>query len=191
MLGGRCEGVDNADARFRLERGDEIVEQGVRLCDLVIHVHQNRNVDRNSWQLRIVRLTKANHNVLQSEIAHPLAQALQILGYDVFCDDATLGSDDRREPYDVDLAAVIAAAAETGTRIEINGGPERLDLPDTWIPRAIASGAALVASSDAHAIEELEWMELAVATARRGWATAGAIANTRDLDAMLASRKKV
>ena len=54
-----------------------------------------------SWQLRIVRLTKADHNVLQSEIAHPLAQALQILGHDVFCDDAAVGSDNRRQPYDV------------------------------------------------------------------------------------------
>jgi hypothetical protein len=54
-----------------------------------------------SWQLRIVRLTKANHNVLQSEIAHPLAQASQILGHDVFCDDAAIRSDNRRQPYDV------------------------------------------------------------------------------------------
>jgi hypothetical protein len=48
-----------------------------------------------------VRLTKADHNVLQSKIAHSLAQALQILGDDVFCDDAALGSDNRRQPYDV------------------------------------------------------------------------------------------
>src|SRR6478672_10115270 len=39
MLGGRSEGVDNADARVRLERGDQVVEQGIRPCDLVIHVH--------------------------------------------------------------------------------------------------------------------------------------------------------
>jgi hypothetical protein len=105
VLGCRCEGINNADARFRLERGDEIVKQGVRLFDLVIHVHQNRNVNRLSWQLRIVWLTKADHNVLQSEIAHPLAQALQILGHDVFCDDAAVGSDNRRQPYDVVAAA--------------------------------------------------------------------------------------
>jgi hypothetical protein len=56
-------------------------------------------------------LTKADHNVLQSEIAHPLAQALQILGYDVFCDYAALGSDDRREPYDVVTATRAASRA--------------------------------------------------------------------------------
>ena len=57
------------------------------------------------WQLRIVRLTAADHNVLQSEIAHPLAQASQIFGHDIFCDDAAVGSDDRRQPYDVVAAA--------------------------------------------------------------------------------------
>jgi hypothetical protein len=101
VLGRRCEGINNADARFRLERGDEIVKQGVRLFDLVIHVHQNRNVHRISWQLRIVRLTEGDYNVLQSEIAYPLTQALQILRDDVFCDDATFRFDDRRQPYDV------------------------------------------------------------------------------------------
>jgi hypothetical protein len=46
VLGGRLEGVNNTNARARLERGDEIIEQGVRLCDLVIHVHQDSNVER-------------------------------------------------------------------------------------------------------------------------------------------------
>src|SRR5256884_2055092 len=97
---------------------------------------------------------------------------------------------EKREPHAVDLDKVIDAAVETGTWIEVNGGPERLDLPDTWIRKAVERGATLVAHSDAHAIEELDWMDLAVGTARRGWAPEGNIANVRDLDAMLASRKK-
>jgi histidinol phosphatase-like PHP family hydrolase len=47
-----------------------------------------------------------------------------------------------------------------------------------------------VANSDAHAIEELDWMDLAVGTARRGWAPEKSLANVRGLDAMLASRKR-
>jgi hypothetical protein len=74
MLGGRLEGVNNTDVRAGLERGDEIVEQGVRLCDLVIHVHQDRNVERISRQAWIVRLTAADCDVLQSESAHPSIQ---------------------------------------------------------------------------------------------------------------------
>src|SRR5207302_315992 len=84
----------------------------------------------------------------------------------------------------------IDAAVETGTWIEVNGGPERLDLPDTWIRKAVDRGATLVTNSDAHAIEELDWMDLAVGTARRGWAAQRNLANVSGLDAMLALRKK-
>src|ERR1700737_3388764 len=105
MLGRRSEGVDDPDARVRLERGDQVVEQGIRPCDLVIHVHHNRNVDRISWQPRVVRLTAADCHVLQSEIAHPVEQAPQIVGHDIFCDDAAFGSDDRRGRADVLSAA--------------------------------------------------------------------------------------
>src|SRR5205807_478398 len=87
-------------------------------------------------------------------------------------------------------AAGLNAALETGTWIEVNGGPERLDLPDTWIRKAIERGATLVTNSDAHAIEELEWMDLAIGTARRGWATEGSIVNTRELAATMDARKK-
>jgi DNA polymerase (family 10) len=97
---------------------------------------------------------------------------------------------EKREPHAVDLDKVIDAAVETGTWVEVNGGPERLDLPDTWIRKAVERGATLVANSDAHAIEELDWMDLAVGTARRGWAPEGSLANVRDLGTMLASRKK-
>ena len=89
MLGRRPVGVDNADTRARLKRGNEIVEQAVGLGDLVIHVYQNCNVERIGWQPWIVRLAEADYNVLQSEVAHPTAQAPQIFGYDIFCDDAS------------------------------------------------------------------------------------------------------
>ena len=76
MLGGPPESVNNTDARARLECGDEIVEQGVRLCDLVIHVGQDRNVEGISWQPRIVRLAEPDCDILQSKIAHPSTQSL-------------------------------------------------------------------------------------------------------------------
>jgi DNA polymerase (family 10) len=96
---------------------------------------------------------------------------------------------ERREPYAVDLAAVIAGSRDTGTWLEINGGPERLDLPDAWVRMAIEAGATLVINSDAHAVEELDWMEYGVSVARRGWATKAPFANALPLDAMLAKRK--
>ena len=68
MLGGRPVGVDNADTRARLKRGNEIVEQAIGLGNFVIHVHQNCNIERIGWQPWIVRLAEADHNVLQSEV---------------------------------------------------------------------------------------------------------------------------
>jgi DNA polymerase (family 10) len=119
------------------------------------------------------RITGAMRHPLVTAISHPTGRLLE-----------------KREPYAVDLDAVIDAARETGTWLEVNGGPERLDLPDTWVRKAIDRGATLVANSDAHALEELEWMELAIATARRGWATSGSVVNTRGPDEALAARKR-
>jgi len=93
---------------------------------------------------------------------------------------------EKRDAYDVDLEAIIAAAARTKTRLEVNGGPERLDLSDVAVRRAMEVGAMLVCNSDAHAVEELDQMEYAVATARRGWATKERVQNTMPLAELLA-----
>ena len=114
------------------------------------------------------RLVGAMKHPLVTAISHPTGRLLE-----------------RRDPYDVDLDAVIDAAVATGTRLEVNGGPERLDLPDWAVRKAVERGATLVIDSDAHAVEELEWTLYGAATARRGWATAERVGNTRDLDAVL------
>ncbi len=118
------------------------------------------------------RILDAMANPYVTALSHPTGRLLE-----------------RRDPYAVDLDAVIRAAKATGTWLEVNGGPERLDLPDVWVRKAIESGVTLVLNSDAHAVEELEWMEYAVANSRRGWATATNVANCLGLDAMLARRK--
>jgi DNA polymerase (family 10) len=119
------------------------------------------------------RILDAMRNPYVTQFSHPTGRLLE-----------------RRDPYAVDLDAVIAGSIETGTWIEINGGPERLDLPDVWVRKAIAAGATLVCDSDAHRVEELDWMEYSVSVARRGWATSASVANTLALEAMLAKRKK-
>jgi DNA polymerase (family 10) len=88
---------------------------------------------------------------------------------------------EKRDAYEVDLEAVIQAAVRTKTRLEVNGGPERLDLSDVAVRRAMEVGAMLTCNSDAHSIEELDQMEYAVATARRGWATKDRVQNTMPL----------
>ncbi len=87
----------------------------------------------------------------------------------------------RRPPNALDLDVVFEVALETGVALETNGLPDRLDLSGPEIRRAIEAGVPIVASTDAHSVAGLANMELAIATARRGWATAADIVNTRRL----------
>jgi DNA polymerase (family X) len=96
---------------------------------------------------------------------------------------------DRRPPNAVDLERLFEACVETGTALETNGLPDRLDLKDEHIRRAIEAGVAIVASTDAHSTRGLGNIVLAVGTARRGWATAADIVNTRPLDDLVRSKK--
>jgi DNA polymerase (family X) len=90
-----------------------------------------------------------------------------------------------RPPNAVDLEAVFAACAENGTAVETNGLPDRIDLSAELVRDAINAGVPVTCSTDAHSVRGLENMRLAVATARRGWATADDILNTRPLPEIL------
>jgi DNA polymerase (family 10) len=85
----------------------------------------------------------------------------------------------RREPYGIDVEAVAAAAARTGTMLEINGNPNRRDLSDRHARLAADAGATIVLNTDAHGVDTLDNMAYAVATARRAWLTPKDVANTR------------
>jgi DNA polymerase (family 10) len=76
------------------------------------------------------------------------------------------------------MDAVLAAAAEHGTALEINAHPSRLDLSDVYVRRAIELGVLLSINTDAHDAEGLALMPFGVATARRGWAGPEHIINT-------------
>ncbi len=84
-----------------------------------------------------------------------------------------------REPSNVDVEAVLQEAARTGTAIEINGAPNRLDLNDVHTKRAVELGVTLCIGSDAHSVMSLHAMRYGLATARRGWASAKNVLNTR------------
>jgi DNA polymerase (family 10) len=86
----------------------------------------------------------------------------------------------RREPYAIDVEAVIEAAARAGTMLEINGNPNRRDLSDRHARLAAEAGVTIVLNTDAHGVDTLDNMAYAVATARRAWLTPADIANTRN-----------
>jgi DNA polymerase (family 10) len=87
----------------------------------------------------------------------------------------------RRPSYDVDMEAVIEAAARTGTFLEINANPWRLDLDDRHAAAAKAAGVKLVISTDAHSTAGLDVMRCGILQARRAGLEAKDIANTRTL----------
>jgi DNA polymerase (family 10) len=85
----------------------------------------------------------------------------------------------------LDLERVYEVAVELGVAVEVNGLPDRLDLSGEHVRDALAAGATIVCSTDAHSVNGLANMELSVRTARRGGATAADVLNTRPLDAVL------
>jgi DNA polymerase (family X) len=90
-----------------------------------------------------------------------------------------------RPPNELDLERTFEVALETGVAIETNGLPDRLDLSGPELKLAVEAGVPIVVSTDAHSVRGLDNMELAVHTARRGWATAADVVNTRPLERVL------
>jgi DNA polymerase (family X) len=94
----------------------------------------------------------------------------------------------RRPENALDLERVFEVALEEGVALEVNGLPDRLDLSGEHVRTALQAGVQLVCSTDSHSVRGLGNMALSAATARRGWATARHVLNTRPLDALLEAR---
>ena len=84
----------------------------------------------------------------------------------------------RRPPIDADWDAVFAACARTGTALEIDASPERLDLPAALLRSALRHGTVFAIDSDSHATPHLAHLRYGVATAQRGWLTPDNVINT-------------
>jgi DNA polymerase (family 10) len=107
------------------------------------------------------RLINAMHNPHVDMIPHPTGRLLP-----------------DREGADLDMDAVLAAAAETGVALEINAHPSRLDLDDIHAKRAIEMGIKLSINTDAHSDADMDLMHFGVSTARRAWVEADEVINT-------------
>jgi DNA polymerase (family 10) len=92
----------------------------------------------------------------------------------------------RRPENDLDLERVFQVALDEGVALEVNGLPDRLDLSGEHVRDALRAGVEIVCSTDAHSVRGLGNMMLSVATARRGWARATDVVNTRPLASIIA-----
>ena len=145
-----------------LDMNDDILKE----LDVVIaSIHSGFKQDQKTLTSRIVN---ACHNPYVKIIAHPTGR---LIG--------------RRAAYDVDMDKVMEAAAETGTVLEINSSPDRLDLNDVHVKRAAEMGIKIAIDTDAHSTEALSDMRYGVWVARRGWLAAENIINTFSLDKLL------
>jgi DNA polymerase (family 10) len=126
---------------------------------IIASAHTSFGMDERAMTERIVA---AIEHPLVDAIGHPTGRKI-----------------DQREPYALDLEAVFAAAARTGTFLEINANPDRRDLSDVNARAAVRAGVTLLIDSDAHRVRTLQNMRWGVATARRAWLSAADVANTR------------
>ena len=95
-----------------------------------------------------------------------------------------------RPPYALDVERVIAAAARTGTMLEINAAPDRRDLDEIHARAAAAAGVLVLVDSDAHSTRNFELLQYGIATARRAWLTRAQVANTRSWAEFAPLRKR-
>ena len=151
----------------RMDFTDEILRQ----MDIVVaSIHSGF---RQSREQITRRLTSAMRNPCVSIIAHPTGR---LIG--------------ERDPYDVDMHEVLKVAKETGTAIEINAYPLRLDLNDVYAKMAKEMGVRLVISTDTHITNQFDFMEYGVAIARRGWLEKRDVLNALDYHSLLKALKK-
>jgi DNA polymerase (family 10) len=137
----------------------DIEDKVLAKLDIVLaSVHSNFKMSRADMTERICRVMQ-NPNV--DIIAHPTARVIQ-----------------RREGYQVDFEKILECAKRTGTVLEINAYPDRLDLNDVHIKKAVEAGVKLSIGTDSHSRTQLYYLELGIAQARRGWAERKDIINT-------------
>jgi DNA polymerase (family 10) len=128
---------------------------------VVASIHSAFQLPEAEMTARIIR---AMQNPLVTLLAHPTGRLLL-----------------KRDGYAVDIPAIIEAAADTGTWIEINAAPKRLDLDWRWWPRAKERGVKCVINPDAHGVEKLQELWFGVGVARKGWLTKDDVVNTLPL----------
>ncbi len=95
----------------------------------------------------------------------------------------------RREPAVLDIDEIIKAAKRTGTVLEIDAYPDRLDIKDEYIRKCVESGVKMSIDSDAHSVQHFKFLEIGIAQARRGWATKSDVINAWPLEKMLSFLK--
>ena len=163
--------LSGAEVNIRDDGSLDVADDALAKLDVVgAAVHSRFRQPRAQMTRRVLRAIENPH---VDVLFHPTARALG-----------------RREPVALDIDAVIAAAKRTGTVLEIDGMPDRLDLPDEYVRKAVEAGVRLAIDSDAHHPSHFAYADaFGVAVARRGWARKTDVVNALPVTRCLASLK--
>ncbi len=145
-----------------LDMPDDVLEQ---LDVLVISVHSFMDQNKKTMTDRVLR---AMQHPSADILAHPTGRIIN-----------------RREPFELDVEAVLEAAADLSLAVELNANPNRLDFSDVHVHRAKELAVPVVISTDAHSLRGLADMRFGVDQARRGWLEASDVLNTRSVEEMM------
>jgi DNA polymerase (family 10) len=129
------------------------------------------------------------HSSLGSDVTDRIVAAMESPHVDSI-GHATGRKINRRPPSDIDFERVVETALRTGTFLEIDSQPDRLDLRDTHARAAAESGLMIAVTSDAHQISALDYVEFGIGQARRAWLTKEQVLNTRTWPQLKKLRKK-
>ncbi len=164
--------LSGAEVNIRKDGTLDVADEALAELDVVgAAVHSHFDQPREAATRRVIRAMENPHVDI---LFHPTARQIG-----------------RRAPLDLDMDAVIAAAKRTRTALEIDAMPDRLDLKDEHVRKAVGAGVRLVIDSDAHHPSHLRFSDdFGVAVARRGWAKASDVLNTLPATKLLAALRR-
>jgi DNA polymerase (family 10) len=151
----------------RLDYDEELLG---RFDYVIASIHSRFKMDGPAMTDRVLRAMDDPH---MSILAHPTGRLLL-----------------SRDAYAIDVGAVLEKAAETGVAVEVNADPKRLDLDWRYLKRARELGVTIEIGPDAHSRAGLDWTELGVAMARKGWLERTDVLNTRGASDVTAFAKR-
>lgn len=149
----------------------DLSDKALSELDVVgVAIHTYFNLSKKEQTERLVKVMSNKHVDI---IFHPTGRVIN-----------------KRPAYEIDMDKIIQVAKETGTILEIDAYPDRLDLKDDYVRKCVTKGVKLAIDSDAHSVTHFPYLEYGIAQARRGWAMRKDVVNAWPLEKMMKFLKK-